>query len=181
MRLHIANGRLIDPANGVDGRHDIYTADGRVVAVGAAPDGFQADRVLDADGLAVLPGLVDLSARILQPAGAGSVATGSAFAPAELRAALAGGVTRLVLPPEADAALDEPGKVDALMRQAEAGQVRVHPLGAMTVGLAGETLAEMGLLSQAGCIAFAQGEHGIADTRVLWGAMRYTSGMDRTL
>jgi len=181
MRLHIANGRLIDPANGVDGRHDIYTAAGHVVAVGAAPDGFQADRVLDADGLAVLPGLVDLSARVLQPAGAGSMATGSAFAPAELRAALAGGVTRLVLPPDADAALDEPGKVDALMRQAYAGTVRVHPLGAMTVGLAGETLAEMGLLSQAGCIAFAQGEHGIADTRVLWGAMRYASGMDRTL
>ena len=172
MRLHIANGRLIDPANGVDGRHDIYTADGRVVAVGAAPD---------ADGLAVLPGLVDLSARVLQPAGAGGVATGAAFAPAELRAALAGGVTRLVLPPEPDAALDEPGKVDALMRQADAGQARIHPLGAMTVGLAGETLAEMGLLARAGCIAFSQGEQGVADTRVLWGAMRYASGSGHTL
>ncbi|MFY0480902.1 dihydroorotase [Achromobacter marplatensis] len=181
MRLHIANGRLIDPANGVDGRHDIYTADGRVVAVGATPDGFHADRVLDADGLAVLPGLVDLSARVLQPAGAGGVATGNAFAPAELRAALAGGVTRLVLPPEPDAALDEPGKVDALMRQAEPGQARIHPLGAMTVGLAGETLAEMGLLARAGCIAFSQGEQGVADTRVLWGAMRYASGSGHTL
>jgi len=56
MRLHIAHGRLIDPANGVDGRHDLFVADGRVVAVDAAPDGFHADRVLDASGLAVLPG-----------------------------------------------------------------------------------------------------------------------------
>lgn len=174
MRLHIANGRLIDPAHGVDGRHDLYIADGRVVAVGAAPDGFQADRRLDAGGLAVLPGLIDLSARVAQAGAAG-------FAPAELRAALAGGVTRLVLPPDADAPPDEPTKVDALMRHAEAGQCAVHPLGAMTVGLAGETLTEMSLLAQAGCIACAQGESGIADTRVLWGAMRYASGLGHAL
>ncbi|WP_447922094.1 dihydroorotase [Achromobacter aegrifaciens] len=174
MRLHIANGRLIDPANALDGQHDLYIADGHVVAVGHEPDGFRADRRLDASGLAVLPGLIDLSARVLQ-AGAG------AFAPSELRAALAGGVTRLVLPPDADAPLDEPTKVDTLMRHAEAGQCRVHPLGAMTVGLAGETLAEMGLLAQAGCLAYAQGDMGIADTRVLWGAMRYAGGMGHAL
>lgn len=171
MRLHIANGRLIDPANGVDGRHDLYIADGRVVSTDKAPDGFQADRVLDASGLAVLPGLIDLSARVTQPA--------------ELRAALAGGVTRLVLPPDAEGVLDEPGKVEALMRSADAGHPQVpphiHPLGAMTVGLAGETLTEMSLLARAGCIAYAQGEHGIADTRVLWGAMRYASGAGLTL
>jgi len=174
VRLHIANGRLIDPANAVDGQHDLYIADGHVVAVGRAPDGFQADRSLDASGLVVLPGLIDLSARVTQPGAA-------AFAAAELRAALAGGVTRLVLPPDPGAPLDEPGKAEALMRHAEAGQCRVHPLGAMTVGLAGETLAEMGLLAQAGCLAYTQGEQGIADTRVLWGAMRYASGMGLAL
>lgn len=174
MRLHIANGRLIDPANGVDGEHDLYIADGHVAAVGQAPDGFHADRRLDARGLAVLPGLVDLSARVTQPGAA-------AFAPAELRAALAGGVTTLVLPPDAGAPLDEPGKVDALMRQAEPGHCRVRPLGAMTVGLAGETLAEMDLLAAAGCLAFAQGDLGIADTRALWGAMRYASGQGHAL
>lgn len=183
MRLHIANGRLIDPASGVDGRHDLFVADGRVVAWDVAPDGFHADRVLDASGLAVLPGLIDLSARVAQPA--------AAFAPTELRAALAGGVTRLVLPPDEDGALDEPGKVEALMRHAsgEPSQdsddtpclPRIHPLGAMTVGLAGVTLTEMGLLAAAGCIAYAQGDHGLADTRVLWGAMRYASGLGHTL
>ncbi|MCP1405779.1 dihydroorotase [Achromobacter insolitus] len=174
MRLHVANGRLIDPANARDGQHDLYIADGHVVAVGREPDGFHADSRLDAAGLAVLPGLIDLSARVTQ-SGAAS------FAPSELRAALAGGVTRLVLPPDSAAPLDEPGKVEALMRQAEAGQCRIHPLGAMTVALAGETLAEMGLLAQAGCLAYAQGEQGIADTRVLWGAMRYASGMGHAL
>ncbi|WP_313625967.1 dihydroorotase [Achromobacter sp.] len=174
MRLHIANGRLIDPAHGVDGQHDLYIAQGRIVAVGAAPDGFQADRSLDARGLAVLPGLIDLSARVGHAGGAG-------LAPAELRAALAGGVTRLVLPPDPQAPPDEPTKVEALMRHPQDGQCVVHPLGAMTVGLAGETLTEMALLAQAGCIAFAQGETGVADTRVLWGAMRYASGLGRTL
>lgn len=174
MRLHIANGRLIDPANGVDGEHDLYIAAGRVVAVGTAPDGFQADRHIDASGLAVLPGLIDLSARVAQAGQAG-------FAPAELRAALAGGVTRLVLPPDAESPLDEPTKVEALMRHAQAGHCAVHPLGAMTVGLAGETLTEMALLARAGCMAFSQGESIMADTRVLWGAMRYASGLGQTL
>lgn len=174
MRLHIANGRLIDPANGVDGQHDLYIASGRIIAVGAAPDGFQADRRIDANGLAVLPGLIDLSARVAQAGHTG-------FAPAELRAALAGGVTRLVLPPDAESPLDEPTKVEALMRHAQAGQCAVHPLGAMTVGLAGETLTEMALLARAGCIAFSQGESIMADTRVLWGAMRYASGLGQTL
>lgn len=174
MRLHIANGRLIDPANGVDGQHDLYIASGRIIAVGVAPDGFQADRRIDASGLAVLPGLIDLSARVAQSGHTG-------FAPAELRAALAGGVTRLVLPPDAESPLDEPTKVEALMRHAQAGQCAVHPLGAMTVGLAGETLTEMALLARAGCIAFSQGESIMADTRVLWGAMRYASGLGQTL
>ncbi|OAE58727.1 dihydroorotase [Achromobacter xylosoxidans] len=174
MRLHIANGRLIDPARGVDGQHDLYIAAGRVVAVDAVPDGFQADRRIDASGLAVLPGLIDLSARVAQAGHAG-------FAPAELRAALAGGVTRLVLPPDAESPLDEPTKVETLMRHAQAGQCAIHPLGAMTVGLSGDTLTEMALLTRAGCIAFSQGESIVADTRVLWGAMRYASGLGQTL
>ncbi len=171
MRLHIANGRVIDPANGHDGPQDLFIADGHIVAAGQAPDGFHADRRLDAAGLAVLPGLVDLSARVLRdPADPQT-------APAELRAALAGGVTTLVLPPQPDAALDDPAKIEALLRAAPPGHPRVLPLGALTVGLRGETLAEMGLLAQAGCVAFSQGDRGIADTRVLWGAMRYASGL----
>lgn len=179
MRLHIANGRLIDPAHDRDGIQDLFIADGRVAAVGQAPDGFHADRRIDAAGLAVLPGLVDLSARVLrQDAGAAAQAR---FSPAELRAALAGGVTTLALPPDVATPLDEPAKVEALLREASAGHGRVLPLGALTVGLRGETLAEMGLLAQAGCVAFSPGESGIVDTRVLWGAMRYAAGQGLAL
>lgn len=179
MRLHIAHGRLIDPAHGRDGRHDLFIADGRVVAIDQAPDGFQADRRIEAAGLAVLPGLVDLSARVLRPdAGAPTQARLSA---AELRAALAGGVTTLAVPPDADTPLDEPAKVEALLREAPPGQGRVLPIGALTVGLRGATLAEMALLAQAGCLAFSPGESGIVDTRVLWGAMRYAAGQGLAL
>ncbi|WP_063580497.1 dihydroorotase [Achromobacter ruhlandii] len=179
MRLHIAHGRLIDPAHGRDGRHDLFIADGRVVAIDQAPDGFQADRRIEAAGLAVLPGLVDLSARVLRPdAGAPTQARLSA---AELRAALAGGVTTLAVPPDTDAPLDEPAKVEALLREAPPGQGRVLPIGALTVGLRGATLAEMALLAQAGCLAFSPGESGIVDTRVLWGAMRYAAGQGLAL
>ncbi|MFY2570220.1 dihydroorotase [Achromobacter ruhlandii] len=179
MRLHIAHGRLIDPAHGRDGRHDLFIADGRVVAIDQAPDGFQADRRIEAAGLAVLPGLVDLSARVLRPdAGAPTQARLSA---AELRAALAGGVTTLAVPPDTDTPLDEPAKVEALLREAPPGQGRVLPIGALTVGLRGATLAEMALLAQAGCLAFSPGESGIVDTRVLWGAMRYAAGQGLAL
>lgn len=179
MRLHIAHGRLIDPSHGRDGRHDLFIADGRVVAIDQAPDGFQADRRIEAAGLAVLPGLVDLSARVLRPdAGAPTQARLSA---AELRAALAGGVTTLAVPPDADTPLDEPAKVEALLREAPPGQGRVLPIGALTVGLRGATLAEMALLAQAGCLAFSPGESGIVDTRVLWGAMRYAAGQGLAL
>ncbi|AMG43771.1 dihydroorotase [Achromobacter ruhlandii] len=179
MRLHIAHGRLIDPAHGRDGHHDLFIADGRVVAIDQAPDGFQADRRIEAAGLAVLPGLVDLSARVLRPdAGAPTQARLSA---AELRAALAGGVTTLAVPPDTDTRLDEPAKVEALLREAPPGQGRVLPIGALTVGLRGATLAEMALLAQAGCLAFSPGESGIVDTRVLWGAMRYAAGQGLAL
>lgn len=67
MKIHIQGGRLIDPANGVDAVNDIYIAAGRVVGIGQAPGGFVPNRLIDARGLAVLPGLVDLSARLREP------------------------------------------------------------------------------------------------------------------
>ncbi len=176
MRLHIANGRLIDPARGIDGRHDLYLSDGRVAAVGAPPPGFRADRVLDAAGLAVLPGLIDLGARAARPG-----AEAPALDAHALAAALAGGVTTLVLPVAPQAPLDDPAKVRALAAQNAPGQPRVLFLGALTLGLRGDMLAELGLLAEAGCVAFSQGEEGMADTRVLWGAMRYAAGLGLTL
>ena len=107
MKLHIQGGRLIDPANGVDGLHDVFIAAGRVIGIGDAPADFVADRTIDATGLAVLPGLVDLSARLREPG-----FEYRATLESEMRAALAGGVTSLVLPPDTDPTLDEPGLIE---------------------------------------------------------------------
>ncbi|MET0963439.1 MAG: dihydroorotase, partial [Noviherbaspirillum sp.] len=100
MKLHIKNGRLIDPANNIDAQHDLYLADGLVAGVGAAPAGFQADQTIDAHGLVVAPGLVDLSARLREPG-----YEYKATLESELQAAIQGGVTSLVCPPDTDPVL----------------------------------------------------------------------------
>ncbi|MES2117427.1 MAG: dihydroorotase, partial [Pseudomonadota bacterium] len=102
MKLHIKNGHLIDPANGIDALNDLYIAAGKVVAVGRAPDGFTPDRTIDAAGLVVAPGLVDLSARLREPG-----YEYKATLESELQAAMQGGVTSLVCPPDTDPVLDE--------------------------------------------------------------------------
>jgi dihydroorotase len=169
MKLHIKNGRLIDPANGVDAAHDLYIADGRVVAVGSAPAGFIADHTIDAAGLVVAPGLVDLSARLREPG-----YEYKATLESEMQAAMQGGVTSLVCPPDTDPVLDEPGLVEMLKHRARGlHQAHVHPLGALTVGLKGTALTEMAELTEAGCIGFSQAEVPVEDTNVLLRAMQY--------
>ncbi|QEI08427.1 dihydroorotase [Pigmentiphaga aceris] len=177
MKLHIQGGRLIDPANGVDGLHDVFIAAGRVIGIGDAPADFVADRVIDAKGLAVLPGLVDLSARLREPG-----FEYRATLESEMRAALAGGVTSLVLPPDTDPTLDEPGLVEMLKHRARLlNQAHLYPLGAMTVGLKGEVITEMAELTEAGCVAFSQADVAITDINVLLRAMQYAKTFDYAL
>ncbi|VCU70065.1 Dihydroorotase [Pigmentiphaga humi] len=177
MKIHIQGGRLIDPANGIDAVQDVYIAAGRVVGIGQAPAGFVPSRVIDAQGLAVLPGLVDLSARLREPG-----FEHRATLESELQAALAGGVTSLVLPPDTDPVLDEPGLVEMLKHRArQLNQSHVYPLGAVTVGLKGEIITEMAELTEAGCVAFAQADMPITDTGVLLRAMQYARTFDYTL
>jgi dihydroorotase len=169
MKLHIKNGRLIDPANGIDGMHDLYIDGGRVAAIGSAPDGFTAERVIDAAGLVVCPGLVDLSARLREPG-----YEYKATLESEMLAAMQGGVTSLVCPPDTDPVLDEPGLVEMLKHRARGlHQAHVHPLGALTMGLKGKALTEMAELTEAGCIGFAQAEEPVEDTTVLLRALQY--------
>ncbi|MBC7452581.1 MAG: dihydroorotase [Massilia sp.] len=171
MKLHIKNGRLIDPANGIDAQQDLYIADGTVAGVGVAPDGFVAERVIDAAGLVVAPGLVDLSARLREPG-----YEYKATLESELQAAMQGGVTSLVCPPDTDPVLDEPGLVEMLKHRAKTlNQAHVYPLGALTVGLKGEALTEMAELTDAGCIGFSQADQPIEDTNVLLRALQYAN------
>jgi dihydroorotase len=169
MKLHIKNGRLIDPANGIDAKKGLFIADGKIAAVGQAPDGFTADQTIDATNLIVAPGLVDLSARLREPG-----YEYKATLESELQAAIQGGVTSLVCPPDTEPVLDEPGLVEMLKYRARTlNQAHVYPLGALTIGLNGQALTEMAELTEAGCIGFAQADKPILDTTVLMRAMQY--------
>jgi dihydroorotase len=171
MRIHIKNGRLIDPAGGTDSVGDLYIAEGRIAAVRTAPSGFQADRIIDAAQLVVCPGLVDLSARLREPG-----FEYKATLESEMQAAVAGGVTSLACPPDTDPPLDEPGLVEMLKFRARSlNQARVLPLGALTVGLKGERLTEMAVLRDAGCVAFSQADAPIGDKQVLMRAFEYAT------
>jgi dihydroorotase len=166
MRIHIRNGRIVDPASGKEGRGDISIVDGRISA-----EGGEADRVIDAKGLVVAPGFIDLSARLREPG-----YEYKATLESEMEAALAGGVTSLACPPDTDPPLDEPGLVDMLRRRAKAlSRARVYPVGALTVKLEGAALTEMGQLTDAGCVAFSQANAPIADTQVLWRGLQYAA------
>jgi dihydroorotase len=171
MNIEIANGRIVDPAAGVDREGTLYVAGGTIASVDAKPPGWNATRVIDARGLVVAPGLVDLSARLREP-GLESKAT----LESEVAAAIAGGVTSLACPPDTDPPLDEPGLVEMLKHRARSlNQTRVYPVGALTVGLAGQALTEMAELTEAGCVAFSQADMPLADTDLLWRAMQYAA------
>ncbi|HXV07252.1 MAG TPA: dihydroorotase, partial [Burkholderiales bacterium] len=171
MRIHIKGGTLIDPAQGTQGAGDLFIADERIAGAGAAPPGFAADRTIDAAGLMVCPGLVDLSARLREPG-----FEYKATLESEMQAAVAGGVTSLVCPPDTDPPLDEPGLVEMLKFRARSlKQARVYPLGALTQGLKGERLTEMAELRDAGCIGYGQADAPIADRQVLSRALQYAT------
>lgn len=171
MKIHIKNGRLIDPKHGVDAIQDIFIAKGKIVAIGAAPDAFQASRVIDAQSLIVCPGLVDLSVRLREPG-----LEYKATLESEMAAAVAGGVTSFACPPDTDPPLDEPGLVEMLKYRAKSlNLAHVYPTGALTQGLKGERLTEMAELNDAGCVAFGQPDGLLPNLRVLMQAMRYAS------
>jgi dihydroorotase len=177
MKLQITNGRLIDPANQIDAKQDLFIIDGKVAAIGKAPAGFVAEQKIDANGLIVAPGLVDLSVRLREPG-----YEYKATLESELQAALAGGVTSLVCPPDTDPALDEPGLVEMLVHRARSlNQSHVYPLGALTIALKGHELTEMAELTEAGCVGFSQAEHAIQDTTVLLRAMQYAQTFGYTV
>jgi dihydroorotase len=171
MKILIRNGRVIDPASGLDASADVAIAAGRIVSIGRVSADFHANRSIDASGLVVAPGLVDLAVRLREP---GHEHEG--MLESEMAAALAGGVTSLVCLPDTDPPLDEPGLVEMLkFRARNLNQSHLYPLGALTRGLGGEILTEMAELTEAGCIGFSQAEVPIKDTLVLQRALQYAA------
>lgn len=171
MKIHIKGGRVIDPRSGTDKAQDVCLAAGKIAAIGHVPDGFHANRVIDAAGMVVCPGLVDLSARLREPG-----YEYKATLESEMAAAVAGGVTSLCCPPDTDPPLDEPGLVEMLKHRARSlNQAHVYPLGALTQGLKGERLTEMAELADAGCVAFSQADVPLNDNQILLRAMQYAT------
>lgn len=181
MGILIKHGKLIDPAQNLAGLYDIYIEDGKVAALvadgGHAPAGFVQTAEIDARGLVIAPGLVDLAVRLREPG-----YEYKATLESEMQAAVQGGVTSLVCLPDTDPVLDEPGLVEMLKyRAGNLHQARGYPLGALTVGLKGQALTEMAELTEAGCIGFSQAEVPVTDTGVLLGALRYAATHDYTV
>jgi len=171
MKIRISNGRVIDPMSARDEVVDIYVAAGKIVGIGAAPADFHANRTLDASGLVVCPGLVDLSVRLREPG-----FEYRATLESEMLAAAAGGITSLACPPDTDPPLDEPGLVEMLkFRAKNLPGPRVYPIGAMTQKLEGKMLTEMAELTEAGCRAFTQADAPMANNQVLLRAMEYAA------
>ncbi len=171
MKIAIKGGRVIDPMNQRDGVADIYVAAGKIVAVGEAPADFHANRTIDASGLVVCPGLIDLSVRLREPG-----FEYKATLESEMLAAASGGVTSLACPPDTDPPLDEPGLVEMLkFRAKNLPGPRVYPIGALTQKLEGKLLTEMAELTEAGCRAFTQADAPLTDSQVLLRAMEYAA------
>jgi dihydroorotase len=171
MKIEINKGRVVDAAQKLDGIQSLYLAEGKIAAIGKAPDGWKADKVIDASGKIICAGLVDLCARLREPG-----LEHKATLESELLAAIAGGVTSLVCPPDTDPVLDEPGLVEMLKRRATTiDQAHAYPLGALTPGLRGTALTEMVELTEAGCIGFTNADKPIVDTTVLYRALQYAA------
>jgi len=174
MKIQIKGGHVVDPANDIDAKRDVFIVAGKVASIGKAPAGFTASRVIDASGLIVCPGLVDLSARLREPG-----FEYKATLESEMEAAAAGGVTSLACPPDTDPPLDEPGLVEMLKHRARHPNfAHVYPVGALTLGLAGQRLTEMAELHEAGCVAFGQANKPVVDTQVLMRALQYAATFD---
>ena len=177
MKLLIKNGRLFDPATGLDQQGSLAIADGRIVAVAEGTKDFSAEKEIEATGKLVCPGIVDLCARLREPGQEhkGSIAS-------EARAAIQSGITSVCCPPDTNPPIDTPAVAELIQQRAEAVDVlRIRPLAALTKRLRGENLAEMLALKNAGCVGVSNAKQAIIETDILRNAMEYAHSCNMTV
>ncbi len=174
MNILIQNGRIIDPANGIDQIGDLQVADGRIME---NRDGFKADTTINATDKIVCPGLVDLRARLREP---GQNHKGTIES--ETHAAACAGVTTICIPPDTSPIIDTPAVIELIRNRAkEAGYASIIPLGALTHGLDGEHLSNMGALKEAGCAGFSNAQPAVSNSLVMRRALEYAASHEMTV
>jgi len=173
----LANARIVDPSRDMDLHGDLLIAEGVIreaklgIHAAGVPEGTE---IIDCDGKLVAPGLVDMRAFIGEPGAEyrETLATAS-------QAAAAGGVTTIVCQPDTDPVIDDPAIVDFVLRRArDTAIVHVQPMAALTKGLAGAELAEIGLLKAAGAVAFTDGAKSVVNAQVMRRALTYAGDFD---
>ena len=172
-RLAFTNARLVDPATDLDSAGALLVEDGKIADFGPRlfADGKPGCETIDCKGQVLAPGLIDMRVFTGEPGTEHRETLQSAS-----EAAAAGGVTTIVVMPNTDPVIDEPSLVDFILRRAAAtARVRVVPMAALTRHLAGETMTEIGLLMEAGAVAFSDGDRTIANARVMRRALAYAS------
>src|SRR3984893_14673278 len=174
----LTNARIIDPSRDMDMAGDLLIADGvireakRGSGAAGVPEGTE---IVNCRGKVVAPGLIDMQAFVAEP----RAEYRETFASARQAAAAAGGVTRMVCRPDTNPAIDEPAVVDFVLRRArDTAIVHVHPMAALTKGLKGEEMAEIGLLNAAGAAAFTDADKSVTNAQVLRRALTYARDFD---
>jgi len=177
VRLKISHGRIIDPANNIDQTGNLFIDKGRIIAIGRSPKDFKPQKEIDASNKIVCPGLIDLCARLREPGEEYKATIAS-----ETTAAVASGITSICCPPDTIPVIDTPAVAELIFqRSSTSKKSKVFPLGALTHGLKGETLAEMDTLKSAGCIGVSNAYAPIVDTEVLRRAFEYAVTCDITV
>ena len=175
MRILVSNGRIIDPGNNIDAVGDVFIEEGRIAPRSDQNGPF--DRTIDASGLIVCPGLVDLQVRLREPGQEHKATMRS-----ELGAAVSAGVTSVCCPPDTDPVIDTPAMVHMVRQRARQIELaRLHPQGALTRGLKGEQLTDMAALDEAGCVGVSNADYAVENTLVMRRAMQYASTFDLTV
>lgn len=177
MRLLVRGGRLVDPAAGRDGRFDVLVEEGIVAAVAERIDPPAGCEVVEAGGLVVTPGLVDMHVHLREPGQEykETIRTGTA-------AAAAGGFTAVACMANTKPVNDERSVTEFIVAEAARhGFARVHPVGAISKGLSGEELAEMGEMAAAGAVGFSDDGRPVVDTELMRRALLYAQHFGRPI
>ena len=173
MSLHIKNGQLVDPVAKTITTSDVFIEADRITGIGMAPANFSAEQTIDAKGQLVMPGLVDIQARLRDPG-----QPQKANIDSETAAAIQNGITSLCLPPDTQPVIDNSATVELIHhRNATHGHgTRVYPIGALTRNLDGEQLSNMASLKGNGCVAFSNATRPLLSNLVQRRAMEYAAG-----